>query len=461
MLLHSPEGEALREQYKPLAPHLDQLYALYKTLIGVRAERGTIDFDTEETQIIFGRHRKIDQIVPRVRNDAHKLIEECMLCANVSAAKFLEKHGIPGLYRVHEAPTLEKRLNLNSFLSSLGLGLSSGKILPRDIQQLLSTIKDRPDFHVIQTVVLRSMSQAVYTGDNQGHFGLAFKAYTHFTSPIRRYPDLLVHRAIRRIIRSEIPSSNVVRAGAEVIPEKRIYSYNANDIQSLGEHCSATERRADLATRDAMDWLKCDYMQQHIGQAFSGVVAAVTGFGLFVELKDIYVEGLVHVTSLPDDYYIYDNIHHCMKGERTGRRFGLGDELEVMVSKVNLDDKKIDFELLSTVNRSQRRKATSKVSSPKKSDSSGSAALGSRFKSAAAKAKLLREAKAAEEAAKKDGRKLSTKKPSKKKKVVGKKKPSVANKKKPAANKKKTKKSEAAKIPPKASGRQPRKRKIS
>ena len=373
MLSLSDEGQELRKQYQPLVPHLEHLYSLYKTLVSVRSERGTIDFDTVETQIIFGRHRKIEQIVPRERNDAHKLIEECMLCANVCAAKFLEKHNLPGLYRVHEGPTLEKKLNLNSFIGSLGLALPSGKITPRDIQALLLTVKDRPDYHVIQTVVLRSMSQAVYSGDNQGHFGLAFKAYAHFTSPIRRYPDLLVHRAIRHIIRSESPSRHVVRLGASPIPEKHIYPYNAGDIQALGEHCSTTERRADLATRDAMDWLKCDYMQQHIGQTFSGIVSSVTGFGLFVELKDVYVEGLVHVTSLPDDYYIHDNVHHCMRGERTGRRFGLGDELEVMVSKVNLDDKKIDFELLSALSRPGRRKSSGKSGSAKKSRSSGSA----------------------------------------------------------------------------------------
>ncbi|WP_257294180.1 ribonuclease R [Endozoicomonas sp. YOMI1] len=475
MLSLSDEGRELRKQYKPLVPHLEHLYSLYKTLVSVRAERGTIDFDTVETRIIFGRHRKIEQIVPRERNDAHKLIEECMLCANVCAAKFLEKHNLPGLYRVHEGPTLEKKLNLNSFLGSLGLVLPSGKITPRDIQALLLKVKDRPDYHVIQTVVLRSMSQAVYSGDNQGHFGLAFKAYTHFTSPIRRYPDLLVHRAIRRIIRSEIPSRHVVRVGASPIPEKRIYPYNVGAIQSLGEHCSTTERRADLATRDAMDWLKCDYMQQHIGQTFSGIVSSVTGFGLFVELKDVYVEGLVHVTSLPDDYYIYDNVHHCMRGERTGRRFGLGDELEVMVSKVDLDDKKIDFELLSTLSKPGRRTSSGKSGSAKKSRSSGSAALGSRFKSAAAKEKLLREARAAEEAAKK-GKGISSKgasedgKPSGRKpkgrksaKTTAKKgKPNASGKKKVASKKKTSsaRKSDSAKAS-KPAGRQPRKRKIS
>ncbi|MGB1270707.1 MAG: ribonuclease R, partial [Endozoicomonas sp.] len=295
----SDQGKKLRRQYRTLVPHIEQLYSLYKTLVSVRADRGTIDFDTVETQIIFGRNRKIEQIVPTQRNDAHKLIEECMLCANVSAARFLENHDLPGLYRVHEGPTLEKRLNLNSFLGSLGLSVPSGKIKPKDIQALMLKVRDRPDFHGIQIVVLRSMSQAVYTGDNQGHFGLAFKAYAHFTSPIRRYPDLLVHRAIRHIIRSGRPSKQVRRVDARPIDKKKIYPYGTEDIHSLGEHCSATERRADLATRDAMDWLKCDYMQQHIGQTFTGVVSSVTGFGLFVELRDVFVEGLVHVTSLP------------------------------------------------------------------------------------------------------------------------------------------------------------------
>ncbi|WP_257264375.1 ribonuclease R [Endozoicomonas sp. ONNA2] len=471
MLSPGDEGRALRKQYQPLVPHLEQLYSLFKTLVSVRSERGTIDFDTVETRIIFGRHRKIEQIVPRERNDAHKLIEECMLCANVCAAKFLEKHTIPGLYRVHEGPTPEKKLNLNSFLGSLGLALASRKITPRDIQSLLLMVKDRPDYHVIQTVVLRSMSQAVYSGDNQGHFGLAFKAYAHFTSPIRRYPDLLVHRAIRHIIRSGIPSRHVVRVGASPIPEKRIYPYNANDIQALGEHCSATERRADLATRDAMDWLKCDYMQQHIGQTFSGIVSSVTGFGLFVELKDVYVEGLVHVTSLPDDYYIYDNVHHCMRGERTGRQFGLGDELEVMVSKVDLDDKKIDFELLSALGKPGRRKSSGKSGSTKKSRSSANAALGSRFKSAAAKEKLLREARAAQEAAKKGkgaakgSSESSAAKPKGKKsaKTTAKKGKPTATGKKKVANKKKTssaRKSDSVKAS-KPTERRPRKRKIS
>lgn len=464
----SDEGKALRSQYRPLMPHVEELYNLYKTLIQVRADRGTIDFETVETQIIFGRNRKIDQIVPAHRNDAHKIIEECMLCANVCAARFLEKHDLPGLYRVHEGPSLEKKLNLNSFLGSLGLSVPSGKITPRDIQELLTKVKDRPDFHVIQTIVLRSMSQAVYTGDNQGHFGLAFPAYAHFTSPIRRYPDLLVHRAIRHIVRSDIKTRHVERVDASLLSKKSIYPYEAGDIHALGEHCSATERRADLATRDAMDWLKCDYMQQHLGQTFTGIVSAVTGFGLFVELKDVYVEGLVHVTSLPDDYYHYDNVHQCMRGERTGRVFGLGDELEIIVSRVNLDDKKIDFELVSTL-RKGKRKPVSKSSSGK---STGGAPFGDRFRSAAAKAKLLREAKAARNAAEgKFDEASSGSEPGKPKRQPGKKrKPTKAEKKKATARKKRAKAGAASgktnpksgsKPAAKASGRNPRKRKAT
>ena len=464
----SDEGKALRSQRRPLVPHLEELYNLYKTLIQVRAERGTIDFETVETQIIFGRNRKIDQIVPAHRNDAHKIIEECMLCANVCAARFLEKHDLPGLYRVHEGPTLEKKLNLNSFLGSLGFSVPSGKITPRDIQELLNKVKDRPDFHVIQTIVLRSMSQAIYTGDNQGHFGLAFPAYAHFTSPIRRYPDLLVHRAIRHIIRSEVKTRYVQRVDAKPLSKKSIYPYEAGDIHALGEHCSATERRADLATRDAMDWLKCDYMQQHLGQTFTGIVSAVTGFGLFVELKDVYVEGLVHVTSLPDDYYHYDNVHLCMRGERTGRVFGLGDELEIIVSRVNLDDKKIDFELVSTLRKGSRKQG----SRPSSRKSSGGAPFGDRFKSAAAKAKLLREASAARNAAESrfDAESSDTK-PGKPKRKPGKKrKPTRTEKKKAAARKKRTKADAAsgkAKAKPgskpatKTSARKPRKRKAT
>lgn len=388
----SKTGKTLRKQHKAVIPQVDELYKLYHALRSVRDTRGAIDFDTIETRIVFGQNRKIDRIVPTHRNDAHKLIEECMLCANVSAARFLERHKVPALFRVHEGPTMEKRLNLNNFLGSLSLSLPSGKIKPKDLQSLLSTIQGRPDKHVIQTVVLRSMSQAVYTANNQGHFGLAFSAYAHFTSPIRRYPDLLVHRAIRHIIRSDIHSRNVKRVGASELSKKSTYPYDANAIEALGEHCSLTERRADEATRDAMDWLKCEYMQQHLGQTFKGVVSSVTGFGLFVGLTDIFVEGLVHISSLPSDYYHFDAIHHCLQGERTGRRYRLGDEIEVTVSRVNIDDKKIDFDLSSEFDGSPDSKKRNFRNRRVPGDVKNST------RSAAAKAQLLRNMRAAKTA---------------------------------------------------------------
>ncbi|WP_263081172.1 ribonuclease R [Endozoicomonas sp. Mp262] len=457
----STEGQKLRKQKQPVIPNIEELHKLYKTLRQVRNTRGAIDFDTVETRIVFGSNRKIDRIVPTERNDAHKLIEECMLCANVSAARFLEKHGIPGLFRVHEGPTMEKRLNLNSFLGSLGLSIPSGKIKPKDIQRLMSEIQGRPDLHVIQTVVLRSMSQAVYTSDNKGHFGLAFNAYAHFTSPIRRYPDLLVHRAIRHVIRSEKESRSVKRVeGARPLSKKAIYPYETSDIEQLGEHCSQTERRADEATRDAMDWLKCEYMQQHLGQTFKGVISSVTGFGLFVELKDIFVEGLVHISSLPGDYYHFDAVHHRLKGEKTGRSYNLGDELEVTVTRVNMDDKKIDFELSSASGGARSDKKRSGGRSKKRVPGE----VAKRSKSAAAKARLLREAKAAREA---DEERAEGKKKGKKRK------PTRAEKKK-TTKKKQASQKKAGKNPEQsASGtgkkkkasanpvRKPRKRKVS
>ncbi len=399
-MLSDPKGEEggpLREQYKAQVPHVEELYNLFKVLKGVRSERGTIDFETIETQIVFGRNRKIEKIIPAERNDAHKLIEECMLSANVCAAKFLEKHKIPGLYRVHQGPTLEKKLNLTSFLSSLGLSLpSKGEIKPAYFKALLESVKERPDYNVIQTVVLRSMSQAVYTSDNQGHFGLAFDQYAHFTSPIRRYPDLLVHRAIRHVIRSGIETRHVQRVGAKEMNKKTIYPYDGNEVHSMGEHCSSTERRADLASRDAMDWLKCEYMQQHIGQTYTGVIASVTGFGLFVRLNEVYVEGLIHVTSLPGDYYHFDGSHHRLVGERTGKIYRLGDEIEINVARVNLDDQKIDFELSSAPGL---KPAARKGRKPSAGGPSGKGAgkdsgqLNSVTKSRAAKRALLDKAK--------------------------------------------------------------------
>ncbi len=343
----SAEGKQLRKQLGEVVPHLEQLYSLYRVLLAARHVRGAIDFDTQDTRIVFGADRKISEIRPTQRNDAHKLIEECMLCANVATAKFLEKHKVPALYRVHDAPPLEKQTNLRQFLGEMGLSLTKGKAnpVPSDYQALLQQIRERPDFRLIQTVMLRSLSQAVYSPDNNGHFGLNYEAYTHFTSPIRRYPDLLVHRAIRSVIRSKLETKHVKRAGATSMAKARIYPYDELRLDQLGEQCSMTERRADEATRDVSNWLKCEFMKDRVGETFAGVITAVTGFGLFVELSEVFVEGLVHVTALPDDYYHFDSVHHRLSGERSGRSYRLGDPLEVVVARVDLDERKIDFVL--------------------------------------------------------------------------------------------------------------------
>ncbi|SDG56977.1 ribonuclease R [Pseudomonas benzenivorans] len=343
------EGKALRGEYKEVLPHLKQLYSLYQVLLAARHERGAIDFETQETRIIFGAGRKIAEIRPTERNDAHKLIEECMLAANVATAAFMQKHEIPALYRVHDGPPPERLEKLKAFLTELGLSLHRGKAKegpsPKDYQALLESIRERPDYHLIQTVMLRSLSQAVYSADNQGHFGLNYDAYTHFTSPIRRYPDLLIHRAIRSVVRSKQDTPHVKRVGAASMPKARIYPYDEPALEQLGEQCSMSERRADEATRDVVNWLKCEFMQDRVGETFPGVITAVTGFGLFIELTDIYVEGLVHVTALPADYYHFDPVHHRLAGERSGRSFRLGDSVEVKVMRVDLDERKIDFEM--------------------------------------------------------------------------------------------------------------------
>ncbi|AOE87749.1 ribonuclease R [Pseudomonas sp. TCU-HL1] len=347
----STEAQLFAEQLPNLVNPLQQLYKLYKVLLAQRQVRGAIDFETQETRIVFSADRKISEILPTQRNDAHKLIEECMLCANVATARFFMQHEIPALYRVHEGPPSERLDKLRQFLAELGLSLNRGKDepTPSDYQALLEKIRERPDYHLIQTVMLRSLSQAVYSPDNEGHFGLNYDAYTHFTSPIRRYPDLLVHRAIRSLIRSKRESIHVRRVGATSMVKARIYPYDEAHLAQLGEQCSMTERRADEATRDVTNWLKCEYMRDRVGETFPGVISAVTGFGIFVELIDIYVEGLVHVTALPGDYYHFDPIHHRLAGERSGRSFRLGDTVEVVVARVDLDERKIDFELSDNV----------------------------------------------------------------------------------------------------------------
>lgn len=327
------EGDKkLAKKYAQLLPDLQQLYALYQVMRIAREQQGTMDFNTQESKFIFGKDRKIEQITAVERNEAHKLIEMFMISANQAAAKFLIRKKMPHLLRIHQAPTAEKLLSLRTFLSEMGLHLKGGnQPSSLDFMELLATVEGRADAHLIQTVLLRSMSQAIYSPEIKGHFGLALDAYTHFTSPIRRYPDLLVHRAIRHCLN---------HTGAEN------FSYSFADMLILGEQCSANERRADEATRDVNNWLKCEYMLDKIGEEFSGIISAVTGFGFFVEIHQIYVEGLVHITSLPNDYFHFDAVAHQLKGERTGICYRLGDTVKIKVAGVKLDEKKIDFELL-------------------------------------------------------------------------------------------------------------------
>ena len=323
--------EGKKKSNSALLPQLKALQSLYKKLHAQRKKRGALDFDTVETRIIFGKNRKIKEIIPVVRNEAHKIIEECMLVANVATARFLEKRKLPILYRVHEGPNPDKMINLQDFLKSVGLRLGGGdKPSPADYSKLLARIENRPDAHLIQTVLLRSLMQAVYSPDNGGHFGLAYETYTHFTSPIRRYPDLLVHRAIRHLLQGGT---------------KKTFQYDHANMQQLGEHCSMTERRADEATRDAVDWLKCHYMQDKLGHEFDGIISGVTGFGVFVELSGIYIEGLLHISALKNDYYHFEPAKHTLKGKRSGVTYQLGDRIHVLVARVDLDQREIDLEL--------------------------------------------------------------------------------------------------------------------
>ena len=316
---------SLRKTFSNVADNIDFLYGLYKTLRISRQKRGVMDFDRIESQILFDNKGKIKDIVASSRNDAHRLIEECMLMANQAAAKFLQKNNEDFLYRSHPKPTAEKVELTQKFLTAIGLTLEGG-IEPesRNFAKVLKQAKGRDDENIIKTVVLRTMKQATYTPVNEGHFGLAFEDYAHFTSPIRRYPDLLVHRAIKRVLNntSREPSGKMIE---------------------FGTHLSMTERRADDASRDVEQWLKCEYMRDKVGENFHGVISGVAGFGLFVELSEVYVEGLVSIRDLKDDYFIFDDVHHQLKGQRGGKIYRLGDMIKVKVASVNLDDRKIDF----------------------------------------------------------------------------------------------------------------------
>ena len=333
-------------------PNIKALYALFKVLLKARQARGAIDFETTETMMIFNDQGKIDNIVPVVRNDAHKLIEECMLAANVCSADFLlaKKHAC--LYRVHEGPTPEKLENLRRFLQEFGLGLTGGESpTAKDYASLMDKVKPRPDAELLQTAMLRSLRQAVYSPDNVGHFGLSYEHYTHFTSPIRRYPDLLVHRSIKAALDGK--------------------TYQPGSWDEIGMHSSMTERRADEATRDVNNWLKCYYMRDRIGEEFSGIISSVVPFGLFIALDSVYVEGLVHVSELGEDYFKFDPLKHQMLGERTGKRFRLGDRVHIKLVRADLESGRIDFVLATPGTSSASAKPTASTKSSSESSPTG------------------------------------------------------------------------------------------
>ena len=324
-MLAEPAGEVATGQAR-LLPHLQNLQAVFRALLKSRERRGAIDFDSAETQMIFDPLGKIERIVPVARNDAHRLIEECMLAANVCASAFLSRAGHPMLYRIHAGPTPERLELLREFLKGFGLQLGGGDTPhASDYAKVLARCKGRPEALLLQTVMLRSLKQAVYSPDNVGHFGLAYDGYAHFTSPIRRYPDLLIHRAIKAVLAGE--------------------RYAPGNWKELGVHCSMTERRADEATRDVEAWLKCYYMRDRVGDSFEGTISSVVAFGIFVALDGVYVEGLVHISDLGSDYFHFDAGKHTLLGERTARRFRIGDRVRVTVMRVDLESSKIDFTL--------------------------------------------------------------------------------------------------------------------
>jgi ribonuclease R len=331
------DGDAeLCQEYKPLVADLKNLELMYHALTDARRKRGAIAFETQESIFIFNDNKKIESVEPLIRNDAHKIIEECMILANVATAKFIEKHKKPGLFRVHDKPSEDKYRNFVTYLNELGISLPfKEEPEPKDYGDILAKVAGRPDQELIQTMLLRSMRQAVYQSDNEGHFGLALPSYSHFTSPIRRYPDLVVHRVIKAILEKE----------AHTDANEGFYDYSLEEVIELGEHCSMTERRADEATRDVADWLKCEFMQDHVGANFTGVISTVTNFGMFVRLQDLHIEGLVHITSLGRDFYHFDDVRMCLTGESSGKKYRVGDEIHVQVAAVNLDEKKIDLRL--------------------------------------------------------------------------------------------------------------------
>ena len=359
ILANTRGAEAQRRQ--ALVPHLIHLHEVYRALLKRRSHRGAIDFESTETQIVCDDNGRIEKIVPRTRTEAHRLIEEAMLAANVCAAEFIESNKHPALFRVHEGPTPEKRVTLQNYLRALGLHFNlSDEPTPAELQAISLGTKDRVDAAQISTMLLRSMQQAIYTHSNAGHFGLAYEAYAHFTSPIRRYPDLLVHRVIKALLQGKryhlgggaieataasAPAAKTVRKGAK--PAKAPASaQDAALWQAAGAHCSANERRADEASRDVEAWLKCRFMRDHLGEEYAGTVSAATSFGMFVLLDELFVEGLVHITELGGEYFRFDEARQELRGERSGVRYTVGSRVRVQVSRVDLDGRKIDFRLV-------------------------------------------------------------------------------------------------------------------
>ena len=350
---------ALCERYASLVPHLQDLHDMYQALVKARQQRGAIEFETIESKFIFNALGRIERIEPVVRNDAHKIIEECMILANIASANFMEKHQEPALYRIHAVPGEEKLTAFRSFLAECGLSLSGGnKPTPMDYAQLLEQIKPRPDHELIQTMLLRSMSQAVYSADNIGHFGLALEEYAHFTSPIRRYPDLTLHRGIKYLLAKQ-------KGSKRKTTDTGGYHYPLEEMDLFGAHCSSTERRADDATREVADWLKCEYMQDHVGEEFDGVISSVTGFGFFVRLNDLFIDGLVHISGLANDYYLFDMPKQRLIGENSGMIFRLGDAVKVRVEAVSLEQKQIDFSLISSERKPKRSGKTARTKAKK------------------------------------------------------------------------------------------------
>lgn len=349
----------LCERYASLVPHLQDLHDMYQALVKARQQRGAIEFETIESKFIFNALGRIERIEPVVRNDAHKIIEECMILANIASANFMEKHQEPALYRIHAVPSEEKLTAFRSFLAECGLSLSGGsKPTPTDYAQLLEQIKQRPDHELIQTMLLRSMSQAVYSADNIGHFGLALEEYAHFTSPIRRYPDLTLHRGIKYLLAKQ-------KGSKRKTTDTGGYHYKLDEMDVFGAHCSSTERRADDATREVADWLKCEYMQDHVGEVFDGVISSVTGFGFFVRLNDLFIDGLVHISGLANDYYLFDMPKQRLIGENSGMIFRLGDTVKVRVEAVSLEQKQIDFSLISSERKPRRSGKTARTKAKK------------------------------------------------------------------------------------------------